>query len=147
MPLADLFLATDATAPEVGVDIAAPDPSDPDPRCIDIKGYDVVPLLPLWCLLRKEQLNIDLLSEFPVVFEGGPDGPWIYRLPDQLVRLLAGLSPSDAQDVGADWGSTEEIRDLEARLPGVTLETLTRMVDIAKRATSAQEQLYLRQAL
>ena len=51
-----------------------------------------------------------IVESFEGLASGGEDGPWIDRVPNELVQGLAGLSADRIDEVAAKWGSTEEAK-------------------------------------
>lgn len=100
--LSEIYLAPTGRAAEVTAD-ARPE------RClagIDSSGIDSVKLATLHSLLTGQDFE-SLLPSYEPTAVAGEDGPWLFRLPDDLTRTLADLSPDQRRDIAARWAAEE----------------------------------------
>lgn len=69
---------------------------------LDGKGIDTVKLGLLHALLRGGEF--DRAIHEPVC-DGGPEGPWVFEVPPDLVRRLAGFTPAELAEAGRKWAA------------------------------------------
>src|SRR5687767_4372724 len=74
---------------------------------IDIKGIDTVKFGTLHSILTGRSFE-ELLPEYDPVATASEEGPWVFRIPPELVSLLAGLQGPEKDRVARQWASTEE---------------------------------------
>ena len=74
---------------------------------IDIKGIDSVKFGMLHSILTGRSFK-QLLPEYNPVFAVSDEGPWVFRLPADLVTRLASLAGEDKQRVVSQWAATRE---------------------------------------
>src|SRR5262245_6585184 len=104
LPLADLFIATEAEVQAGGCSIPALDANAGGPVMrIDAKGFDIVPLVSLWCILAGKPFDANLFGQFDCVREESEDGPWTYRLPSDFADRLRHLDGQAISRVARDW--------------------------------------------
>lgn len=73
---------------------------------IDAKGIDTVRLGTLYSILTGTTFNPVFMAD--PICQGSDDGPWVLEVPNELMRMLAGLGANDLQSVGSRWAATEE---------------------------------------
>ena len=122
---------------------ATKSPASPDRS--DVKGFDLISLGNLYELLIGDAS--EQLSEFSLVYEKSNDGPWIYAVPSTLLERLSILTTSEIKKTAVKWARTDELGDIEERLPGTVKEVLTEIVQLARRAKAVQKQMFLWQSL
>ena len=90
-------------------------------------------------LLDGKALDVDATvnysSEFRELASDGTDGPWVYRVPDQLTARLAETPESDLPQYAKAWAATEEFR-LDGWETADALELLTDLHGLAKTAVT-----------
>ena len=118
-------------------------PSSPEADRIAVKGFDLIPLSVLLALLTEQTWQESLLDEFPLVYSGGPDGPWLHTVPATLMEHLSSLDSQRIDQVAGLWSQADELIELEERQPGMTREVLDMAVNLAKRAASSRKGMYL----
>ena len=108
---------------------------------IDIKGIDSVKFGTLHSLLTGQTFE-ELLPLYGPVFSESEEGPWVFRIPPELVTRLSSLNPTERQSIAEQWARTEEfvLDDWEAPLVGETLEAICRE---AAKAASSHRALFL----
>lgn len=142
MPLADLFVAVDVK-PEIDIDripSVASRYRATNVR-IDVKGFDIVPLVSLWSLLRAIPETPSDVDQFTPVHQG--EETVVMRLPSDMVRRLATLTQDDVTRISAHWAKTDEVRAVSKRIPGIVEQTLAKIVVLAQRAQSKDKTLFL----
>lgn len=87
-------------------------------RSVDLKGFDQIKGATLWAILRGDDLgNVDhvvsMSEKFDCLYQGGDDGPWIYKFPDEFLKLLTEVDDDRLDDVTAEWAKTEEFEGFE----------------------------------
>lgn len=103
----------------------------------------------LTCLLAAargvdpDELDDDI--EFLQIYEGGEDGPWIYRFPPDLEDFLARCSDVDIGKLTGQWRAVDE--EFDQADPRTRVEIVTQLVRLAKLADRNQQSLYLYNAL
>ena len=75
---------------------------------LDIKGIDVVKLCQLHALLSSRALK-ELLADYDPVVVVSDEGPWVFRVPEDLVERVARLGEEERQSVAARWAETAEL--------------------------------------
>jgi hypothetical protein len=76
---------------------------------IDAKGIDQVKLGTLWALLTGQDFKVEsVVNEFVTLHEVSEDGPWVFRVPPQIVKLLADLDDERANTTALAWAATDE---------------------------------------
>ena len=123
-----------------------PPPSADDDR-IAVKGFHDISFASLLGILTERTWHLSLLEQFPRVYSGGEDGPWVNSIPAEMTERLSLLSTEDIKRVAAIWSGTDELVRLETRLPGTTQQVLTWTVNLAKRAKASGKGMYLWQSL
>jgi hypothetical protein len=76
---------------------------------LDAKGVDQVKLGTLWALLAGREYRDELVLEFAPLHEVSEDGPWVFRVPDALVALLAEVDDAGASRAAPAWAATDEL--------------------------------------
>lgn len=144
MPLADLLFATEeiARAGAEAVPVSGRNTPSSSER-IDIKNFDLIPLSMLWSLLSGRDWDSGMLNAFETVFQESSDGPWLYRLPDDLVERILQLSDQRIVETAREWAATEELEDLERRRPGITQAVLSQIVNLCRAAKQAKKGVFL----
>jgi hypothetical protein len=72
------------------------------------KGIDHVKLATLYALLTDQPYDTDFMSEDSLLYVASDDGPWVHRVPDDMVRRLANLAESEYSRIAEKWSQTEE---------------------------------------
>ena len=135
--LTDLVIATDTDLAQV--------PEDEVPAgvlpAVDIKGIGLIE----FATLRDIALGLEFdpgLHAFPFVGEETEEGPWVNRIPDDLVRHLAGLDDAALASVAARWAGTEEL-DRAGWNPEEAASRLRQIRAFAARALEAGKPIHL----
>lgn len=73
--------------------------------------YDHVALVELGCLLSGQADQDGMMDAFErVCGDNEGDGPWVDRLPQELVDRLAALTPEQIPPLARAWASTETLQ-------------------------------------
>lgn len=136
MPLTDLVVASE----EHVAALAESDWPHAGFAAIDIKGIDTVKFGTLHALLMGEAFE-SILPEYKPIAEASDDGPWVSRVPDRLVRHLAGLSPDERASVAQRWAATEEFA-LDGRTP-LQVSAVFEQICALSRRVGGGDGLYL----
>jgi hypothetical protein len=137
MPDYELFIATEDVAraggsavkterlPEIRRGRLGP---DPDPKSDRIPSWDDTALGELWEVLGGAAPAEVIDGENGVYGDGLEEGPWVYRLPQDLVDRLAALTPDQIRSVADGWAKRETFRDYKPTLePEPIIATLGRL--------------------
>jgi hypothetical protein len=77
---------------------------------VSADGLDPLKLAALHWALVQRTLK-DLLPDYHPVAEASPQGPWLVRVPDELIAALSKISPTDQPGVVAKWASTRQAQE------------------------------------
>lgn len=110
------------------------------------KGIDTIKLGTLSQILAGRPVDdVNTVASFmldAVVDEASEDGPWVYRVPDDLTAKVAALDDATADRVAREWAATEEFK--LSRWPEDDVrEYLHNLVAHAKRACADDKSLLL----
>lgn len=75
---------------------------------VDAKGVDSVKLAILWAMLANNPSKANAGTDFETLHETSDEGPWVFRVPEELVQLLAALDDAGVASTGAAWAKAEE---------------------------------------
>jgi hypothetical protein len=81
-------------------------------------------------------------GSYGLVAEGGEEGPWVIRLPDELTAGLAALDAAQTKKLAAEWAKTEEFV-LDRAKPAAVAESLSAMCKLARTTLKAKKSLFL----
>ena len=108
---------------------------------IDVKGIDTVKFGMLHAMLTGRTFD-DVLPSYDPVAEVPADGPWVFRLPEELVARLAALSPEERQAAGVKWAATEEFA-LSGWEEAAVSDGLVEICRLARQAADSRQALFL----
>ena len=108
---------------------------------IDIKGIDSVKFGTLHAILTGRSFE-DLLPEYDPVVTVSEEGPWLFRLPTELVVRLASLAGGDERAVVSRWAATEEFA-LDGWSASDVARALDEIVALARKGLDAGHSLFL----
>lgn len=108
---------------------------------IDIKGVDTVKFGTLHSLVTGRTFD-EVLPLYDPVAEVSEDGPWVFRIPEELVLRLAALSDEERRTVAVKWAATEEFA-LSGWEEAAVSDGLVAICELARRATDAGHALFL----
>ncbi len=99
---------------------------------LDGKGIDTVKLGTLHALLKGGEFDPAIHDS---VCEGGEEGPWVFEVPPDLVRRLAGMTPTRLTEAGKKWAATDEFSPRYDNWPAERVqEQLADLAGICRRA-------------
>src|SRR4051794_35150119 len=119
MPDYEIFIATEDVARAGGDEVVthwlpdirprhyAPDPAPDSDR---IATYEHVSLAQLWGLLTGKGYHGSMIDAFERIYDPGEDGPWVERLPLDLVDRLGALKPEQLRPLAEAWAKTQEMQ-------------------------------------
>lgn len=108
---------------------------------IDIKGIESVKLAKLHALMTKKSYKA-VNASYGLVAEGGEEGPWVIRLPDELTAGLAALDAAKEKKLAAEWAKTEEFA-LDKWKPAAVASVLSAMCELARKTKKDKKSLFL----
>jgi hypothetical protein len=108
---------------------------------IDIKGIDTVKLAMLHAVVSGRTYE-DVLALYEPTGEGSQEGPWVVKLPADLVAALAGLDESAQRRVGTRWAQIEEFA-LDGWQVADVCNTLEGICGLARQATESAQSVFL----
>jgi hypothetical protein len=139
--MGDLLVAGESGAPLIA---KSPNPVADFPG-IALTHLDVVKMTQLHALLTGRPYK-ELLREYDPIVTVAPEGPWIFRVPLELVSRLATLPGAERKAVAERWAGTDEFkRDRwTASQAAAAFETIC---SLAKKASEPNAALFLRMSL
>jgi hypothetical protein len=106
--LTEVVVAEVAEAPEVLVG-----PRQPRWTTLQLKGLDTIKLGTLAFILQDRDItDVDAVvdySEFELLASDSDEGPWVFRIPDDLITSLATAADVSLAEVSSKWAETEEL--------------------------------------
>jgi hypothetical protein len=134
---ADLILAEPSEAPAI---LASEYPLGTF-KGVSIDGLDPLKLAALHSQLIKKSLE-EVLPGYQPTGQASPEGPWLVRLPAELIVSLSNIAPPDQSSVAARWASTDQL--LEAGWTEQDADGyLGRLVPFAQSAAFEGKALFL----
>lgn len=109
---------------------------------LEAKGVDNIKLAALWAALTTDADVESLEGDAFLIHMADKQGPWVFRLPDDLVEHLAALSPETITDVAARWSEHEELQ-YDGWTPDVAASFLGVLTLHAQRAVTENKPLLL----
>src|SRR5262245_23932753 len=108
---------------------------------VDIKGIDSVKFGILHSIVTGRPFET-LLAEYEPVVTVTDEGPWVFRLPPELVSRLAELGDAEIAKVAKQWVSTEEFA-LDGWGESDVAGALGSISTLARKATESGQALFL----
>lgn len=135
--LADLILAESGDVPAI---VASEYPLGTF-NGTNVDGLDPLKLAALHSIFTNQLFN-DLLGHYAPIAEASKSGPWLIKLPRELITALAGLAPQDYSSTASKWASTAQAQqegwsEIEAE------KYLGQVVHFAQLATFEGKEVYL----
>jgi hypothetical protein len=121
--------------------IAASSNASEDFGGISIKPIETVLLGRLHALVAKKTYDA-VKGSYPMVAEGGEEGPWVIRVPDELTAGLAALDAAKQKKIAAEWAKAEEFAR-DKRKPAFVSEMLSGICELARTTKKAKKSLFL----
>jgi len=134
---ADLIIAAPSEAPA----IVASDYPLGTFKGVNIDGLDPLKLAALHSLFVRKAFS-DLLRDYQPIAQASPQGPWLVRVPGELIAFLGRVSPPDQPSVAAKWASTDQVVD-EGWSPEDADQFLSRLVPFDQTAAFEGKDLFL----
>jgi hypothetical protein len=108
---------------------------------VNVDGLDPLKTAALHSLLAQKGFA-DVLREYQPIAQASPGGPWLVRLPSELIMCLTHVSPQDQASLAARWASSDQAQEA-----GWTEEDadgyLGRLIPFAHTAAFDGKDLYL----
>ncbi len=108
---------------------------------IDIKGIDTVKFSTLHAIVSGRPFT-DIIGEYEPTAMASDEGPWVTRIPQELVARLGEISPEERGRIAARWAATEEFRLDRWDAPDVAA-ALDAICELAARSITANGALFL----
>jgi hypothetical protein len=100
--LTDFVVADDSDAQKLGDKLEAFDP-------IDAKGLGQIEMGTLYAILSDTEYDESfLVDDESFAYTASDDGPWVQRVPEDMVRRLAAMTDDDLPRIAEAWSETEE---------------------------------------
>ena len=103
---ADLILAASDEAPA----ILASDYPLGTFKGSNVDGLDPLKLAALHSLFAQKPFEI-VVREYQPAGQASPQGPWLVKIPVELVTSLSNIAPPDQAAVAARWASTDQLKE------------------------------------
>jgi len=104
--LADLIVATSDDAEA----IVASDYALGSYKGVNVDGLDPVLIAALHSVLANKEFG-ELLGIYEPVASGSAGGPWLIKLPDDLISALEIIAPDSQTSVANQWASTRQVQE------------------------------------
>lgn len=134
---ADLILASPDDVPA----IVASDYPLGSFKGVNVDGLDPLKVAALHALLTPAPLP-ETLRQYQPVAQASPSGPWLVRLPPELVVLLGKIAPPDQPSVAERWAATAQARE-DTWSPEDADQFLGRLIPFAQSAEFEGKDLFL----
>jgi hypothetical protein len=108
---------------------------------VNVDGLDPLKLAALHSLLNGRPVEV-VLREYQPVAQASPSGPWLIRLPGELIELLGKIPPPDQAAVAARWAATHLAQE-ESWTDQDADDFLGRLVPFAQTAAFEGVELFL----
>jgi hypothetical protein len=108
---------------------------------IDIKGISSVNFGVLHSILIGRPFK-ELLPQYKPLISLSSEGPWVFRIPQDLVVQLAGMSDHERHRVGDLWARTDEFLGAGWTQPEVA-EAFESICALARNAVESKNALFL----
>ncbi|HLC05418.1 MAG TPA: hypothetical protein VJK02_20470 [Anaerolineales bacterium] len=108
---------------------------------VNIDGLDPLKLAALHSLLVHRAFG-EVLRDYRPLAQASPKGPWLIKLPDELITFLGKIAPPDQASVAASWASTGEVQE-EGWSQENADQFLARLVPLAQTASFEGRNLFL----
>ena len=109
---------------------------------IDAKGIDQVKLCKLKSILEQQPYQRSCVGEFELLAGDEEEGPWVFRVPTDLVKLVASLHGVALSQVSGQWAAAEEFK-LDGWSPQDVEATLVEIVNLCSSAVAEQKMLVM----
>ncbi|GMR10223.1 MAG: hypothetical protein BMS9Abin28_1044 [Anaerolineae bacterium] len=135
--LADLIIATSS---EVEAIVASEYPLGTF-EGVNVDGLDPLQIAALHSALVDKEFG-ELLGGYQPVAEGSPSGPWLIRIPADLIAALAIISPDNQASIAGNWTTADQLQ--ESGWSAQEAEKfLARLVRLAQVASFEEREVFL----
>lgn len=108
---------------------------------VNVDGLDPLKIAALHSCLAERAFD-QVLEEYHPLAEASPTGPWLIRLPAELITVLAGIAPQDIPSAAAVWVTTEPVQ--QDGWSGEEAEKyLARVAHFARQAAFDKKEVFL----
>jgi hypothetical protein len=107
---------------------------------VNIDGLNPLHIAELHALLSNKKIN-QLLVDYKPIVEGSPSGPWLIRLPQELVEALANIAPQDQSPISIKWASADRLQE-EAWTEQDAEKYLTQLIHFSQIAAFEGKVIY-----
>jgi len=104
--LADLIVATSGDAE----DIVASDYPLGSYKGVNVDGLDPLQIAALHSAVTGKELT-DLLGDYEPIAAGSESGPWLVKLPEELIQALGKIAPDNQAAIGNQWAATDPLKN------------------------------------
>jgi hypothetical protein len=108
---------------------------------VNVDGLDPLKLAALHSVCAARSLA-DVLPAYQPIGQASPRGPWLVRIPEELVVLLGRIAPPDQMSTAAKWCETDQAQE-EGWPPEVADQFLGRLIPFAQTAAFEGQGLFL----
>ncbi len=108
---------------------------------VNVDGLDPLKVAALHSRLAQREFDA-VLVEYNPMAEASPSGPWLVRLPAELITALAGIAPQDIPEAAAAWATTEPLRQ-EGWSGQQAEKYLARVSHFARQAAFDKKEVFL----
>lgn len=108
---------------------------------VNVDGLDPVKLAALHSLFISAPFG-EVLRDYQPVAAASPNGPWLVRLPSQLITFLGSIAPPDQASVAARWASIDSVSEAGWSSDDAD-QFLGRLVPFAQTAAFEGKDLFL----
>ncbi len=104
--LADLIVATSGDAEAI---VASEYPLG-DFKGVNVDGLDPLQIAALHSVLADQTLD-EVLGNYEPVAAGSASGPWLVKIPEELIATLANISPDNQASIANQWAASEPLKE------------------------------------
>ena len=108
---------------------------------VNVDGLDPLQIAALHSVLVDKEFS-ELLGGYQPVAEASPSGPWLIRIPADLIAALANISPDNQSSIAADWASANQQQDVGWSARDAE-KFLARLVRLAQVASFEEKDIFL----
>ena len=102
--LADLIVATSSDAEAI---VASEYPLGSF-KGVNVDGLDPLQIVALHSVLAGKELT-ELIGNYEPIAAGSESGPWLVKIPEDLIATLANVSPDNQASIGNQWAALEPL--------------------------------------
>jgi len=109
---------------------------------LECKGVEMVKLSTLVAAATGRPADDELQEAFELAAGDEAEGPWVLRIPGEIVRLLAGIPAAELGAVAARWAESDELR-LDGWSASDAADLVARLQAHAQQALASGSSLFL----